>query len=134
MNFAWKCVNYVLSVRVVKTQVMTTRDGSLMSPVGLVAQQRHVHRPPRAWSITESRAELMSPSYALFLCSWGLSPTPRPKGDLRPGALVGVRGLGPGWGAREGDQLPPALLVAPSRGRASAAGPSAGQVRVTPLG
>ena len=37
MNFAWKCVNYVLSVRVVKTQVMTTRDGSLMSPVGLVA-------------------------------------------------------------------------------------------------
>ena len=59
---------------------------------------------------------------------------PRPKGDLRPGALVGVRGLGPGWGAREGDQLPPALLVAPSRGRASAAGPSAGQVRVTPLG
>lgn len=69
----------------------------------------------------------MSPFSALFLCSLGLS----------------LKALTPNWGLKawvlggpkKGDQLPPASLTAPSRGRASTARPYQGRpVRVTPLG
>lgn len=44
--------------------------------------------------------------------------------------------MGPGWGPNKGDQLLPALLTAPSRGRTSTARVPVrvSGVRVTPLG